>query len=60
MQWDKCLLRVSGTVGGTTKKRLIIDSYHNDQGEKGSPMGWVANKCREGGRVHEKNRIKND
>lgn len=25
-------------------KKIISDMYHNDQGEKGIPMGWVVNK----------------
>jgi hypothetical protein len=48
-QWDMCQLRVLGRVGGTTKKILIRDRYHNDQGEKESSMGWVANKSVEKG-----------
>jgi hypothetical protein len=36
---------VLGRVGGSTKKMMITDMYCNNQREKGSSMGWVANKC---------------
>jgi hypothetical protein len=39
-EWDKWELRVSGRVWiHRVKKRFKNDRYHDDQGEKGNPMG---------------------
>jgi hypothetical protein len=35
IQWDMCQIRVSGRVGGTTKKRIISDRYHDDREKMG-------------------------
>jgi hypothetical protein len=49
MQWDRCQIRVSGRVGGTTKKFFFIsDRYHNDQVKRG--VQWDGSQIRVSGR----------
>jgi hypothetical protein len=38
IQWNRCEIRVTRRMGGT-KKRLISDRYHDDQGKKGDSNG---------------------